>query len=305
MTLSRYMTIFLLTLSFFTSDLNAAKKDPNYKYQLAAVVAFQNEAPWLKEWIEYHKLIGFEHFYLCNNLSTDNYMEVLAPYVRSGEVELFHYNHVSPNLDEHIKYTQLPAFMDMVFHSRGKVKWLAIMDADEFIVPLKNFSLLDVLKDYEDVGGIYMNWLNFGTSQVEKIPAGKLMVEALTYSASQPVSVGKSIVRPERVAFFYSPHTAAYLRPYGHVNTNRVSSSVGPGDAEHFPIADDKLLVFHYYTRDMDHVIQVKYPRRSKWMTTVNQDPYEYIKSLEHLNTTKRTTMSRIVPYLKARMRQK
>ena len=44
-------------------------------YNVSACAIFQNEAPYLKEWIEYHRLIGVEHFYLYNNGSTDNYDE--------------------------------------------------------------------------------------------------------------------------------------------------------------------------------------------------------------------------------------
>jgi hypothetical protein len=304
MVIFRSISIFLFLILLSAFPAHAAKKNKSpYLYELAAVVVFQNEAPWLKEWIEYHKLIGFEHFYLCNNLSTDNYMEVLTPYINSGEVELFHYNYESRNLDEHIAYTQLPAFMDTVFRTAGHVKWLAIMDADEFITPLKTKSLLDVLKNYEDVGGVYINWLNFGTSHVYKIPENKLMIESLTYSARQPISVGKSIVRPDRVAFLFSPHTAAYHPPYGHVNTNRVSSPAGPGDPDQFPIADDQLLIFHYYTRDIDHVMNVKFPRRVKW-TSLPGTPEEYVASLEVLNATYRPNMKRFVPYLRAKMKK-
>ena len=58
-----------------------------YKYDLAVCAIFKNEARFLKEWIEFYKLIGVEHFYLYNNFSNDNYQDVLQPYINSKDVK--------------------------------------------------------------------------------------------------------------------------------------------------------------------------------------------------------------------------
>src|SRR5271165_3682750 len=75
-------TIFLLFL-LFVSFCRAEDK-----YQLSMCAIFQDEAPYLKEWIEFHKLMGVEHFYLYNHRSKDDYKKVLEPYILSGLVEL-------------------------------------------------------------------------------------------------------------------------------------------------------------------------------------------------------------------------
>ncbi len=59
-----------------------------HEYRLSIGTIFKDEAKWMKEWIEYHLLIGVEHFFLYNNDSTDNYAEVLDPYIKKGIVEL-------------------------------------------------------------------------------------------------------------------------------------------------------------------------------------------------------------------------
>ncbi len=59
------------------------------KHELAVCALFQNEAAYMKEWIEFHKLVGVQHFYLYNDHSEDNYLQVLEPYIKNGEVELF------------------------------------------------------------------------------------------------------------------------------------------------------------------------------------------------------------------------
>ena len=63
-------------------------KPRSKKYKVAICAIFKNEALYLKEWIEYHKIVGVEHFYLYNNNSEDNYEAILAPYIQDGTVTL-------------------------------------------------------------------------------------------------------------------------------------------------------------------------------------------------------------------------
>ena len=43
---------------------------------------FKNEAPYLREWIEFNHIVGVDHFFLYNNNSEDNYEEIIEPYVK-------------------------------------------------------------------------------------------------------------------------------------------------------------------------------------------------------------------------------
>ena len=69
-----------------------------YQYDFGVCAIFQNEARFMKEWIEFYKIIGAQHFYLYNNKSTDNYLDILKPYVEQGEVELFDWNYSNQGL---------------------------------------------------------------------------------------------------------------------------------------------------------------------------------------------------------------
>ncbi|MGC1878452.1 MAG: glycosyltransferase family 92 protein [Rhabdochlamydiaceae bacterium] len=43
-----------------------------YDFEVSVATIFRDEARFLKEWIEFHKLIRVEHFYLYNHRSQDN-----------------------------------------------------------------------------------------------------------------------------------------------------------------------------------------------------------------------------------------
>src|SRR4051794_11337491 len=73
---------FLVSSLIFMPQALSASPSP-YQYDFTVCAIFQNEAKYLKEWIEYHRLVGAQHFYLYNNRSTDHYMDILQPYIDS------------------------------------------------------------------------------------------------------------------------------------------------------------------------------------------------------------------------------
>lgn len=224
----------------------------NYKYELAVCAIFQNEARFMKEWIEFHKLVGVQFFYLYNNFSNDNYLNVLKEYIKKNEVELVNWN-VQTNTTLTAQYS---AFNDALKKAKGVVKWLAFLDLDEFLFPVKKDNLRDFLHDYEEFGGICANWVMFGTSDIEKIPENKLMTELLIKCDSRGNNHVKSIVRPERVLRIHS-HSADYIAKYFQVNSNKVNF-IGPYSPY---ICLDKIRINHYWTRDLLYLYQIKLPR--------------------------------------------
>ena len=71
-------------------DDGAKKLTGRKRHALVVVAVLQNEAPFVAEWLEYHRLphVGVSHFYLYDDGSTDGLQAVLAPYVGAGLVTL-------------------------------------------------------------------------------------------------------------------------------------------------------------------------------------------------------------------------
>jgi hypothetical protein len=143
------------------------------KYYLSICGIFKDEAHIMREWIEYHKVLGVEHFYLYNNFSTDNYNEVLKPYVETGIVTL---------IDWPIPLGQMKAYKNC-FDTFGKdSQWLAYIDFDEFICPYKELTVSDWLRKYENYPAIAIYWKMFGTSGQIKHDPARLNIEQYTVS---------------------------------------------------------------------------------------------------------------------------
>src|SRR6187431_2863710 len=77
----------LVSFLIFTNRL-FNRDDKDYKYTVSLCGIFKNEAKFLDEWIQFHLVVGIDHFYLYNNNSDDNYYEILKPYIEKGFVDL-------------------------------------------------------------------------------------------------------------------------------------------------------------------------------------------------------------------------
>jgi hypothetical protein len=232
----------------------------SYKYDISACMIFRDEAPYLKEWIEFHRLVGIQHFYLYNNLSQDNYKEVLQPYIRSGIVELFEWDREPHTLAEWDEI-QLDAYNHGLRRAKRTSKWLALLDSDEFLFPTEGRRLSKFLKKYEKrkgFGGLLVNWVVFGTSWVDAIPDDKLLIETLTYSASEGNDHFKTICLTERVARVCSPHYVQYKPGFRHFTPNNSTIPF---------IEIEDIRINHYWSRDEKYLEEVKIPRRLEWGT--------------------------------------
>lgn len=218
-------------------------------WELALTAVFQNEAPFLREFIEFHKLMGVQHFILYNNLSNDNYIEILHPYILKGEVELIEWPVA------HFVYGQCSCYTDAVRRCKGKADWLIIADTDLFYFPTKSPDLISLLKhfDHPNIGGITANILNFGTSNVDNLKKGDLLIELCTKRAALIDKHVRCIVRPERVQSVDNPHFATYISPYFAVDEN-FSRNEGPFN-EKKPVK--KIRVNHYAFRTLNFLTHI------------------------------------------------
>ena len=127
------------------------------EHYLAVCAIAKNEGPYFKEWIEWHRSQGVERFYIYDNESADCTREVLQPYIESGIVE-YHY---FPG-----RKRQLAAYDDCFERHRFDTRWIAVIDLDEFIVPVKDSSIPDFLHRFEDFAVVEINKAEIGRAHV-------------------------------------------------------------------------------------------------------------------------------------------
>lgn len=276
-----------------------------HKYELAVCAIFQDEGPYLKEWIEFHRMVGVKHFWLYNNNSTDDYLKTLKPYIKKGIVELTDW---PSNQQGHWLDFQNSAYADCLKRSLGVAKWVAAIDLDEFIVPVHDkYEVLTTLRALEksqpQVGGVMLFWQFFGTSRLYDIPEGKTMVESLLWKAKVDYPGNhqvKTICRPEFVEKIVV-HFCIYKPGSGDITLN---GHWGPSTTVYV----DPLRIHHYFPRTEKYLLEKKIPRRGKYQNkpfTKEEIDQEFQRFDKDLNEVYDDTMLKYVPELKQRLKEK
>ena len=215
------------------------------QYYLAVCAIAKNEGPYFQEWIEWHRKQGVEKFYIYDNESTDCTKEVLKPYIESGLVEYIYF----PGYR-----MQLAAYDDCLKNFRFDARWIAFIDLDEFIVPIKDDSIPAFLKRFEDSPAVEVNWLIYGSGGAKKKMPGTMMERFKCHS--QPTHYlnrhVKSIVDTRRVFNMIGCHEAARVSGYA-------TDSHGNPIKKHFREREpqqDIIRINHYAVRSYEEFLE-------------------------------------------------
>ena len=162
---------------------------------LAICAIFINEAPYLREWIEFHRLVGVEKFYLYQNRSEDDWQSILKPYIDEGLVEVTDWPRRPP--------CQIQAYQHFINKHRGEPGWTAFLDCDEFLFSPGHATVGEAIEAIAlpDWGAIGVNWMFFGASGQEAPTPGPV-IERFTLRATdnfEPNRHIKTIARMDRV----------------------------------------------------------------------------------------------------------
>lgn len=142
--------------------------------------AMKNEAPFLLEWIAYHKVIGFDQIVICSNASNDGMEEILAALAEAGEIT--HLKSIV-NKGDSPQRVASAAFSDEIGYHDGD--WYLWLDADEFLNVHVGDGTVDALIRYMGTKHCALiNWRVFGASGQARF--GGRFVDPVFNGASLP-----------------------------------------------------------------------------------------------------------------------
>jgi Glycosyl transferase family 2 len=121
--------------------------------------AMKNEAPFVLEWIAYHKAIGFDEIVICSNPSNDGMEDVLAALADAGEIRHLHTT-VPAGRSPQIVASR--AYSERIGYRSGD--WYLWLDADEFLnVHVGNRTISALIEALGDRQAALVNWRIFGS----------------------------------------------------------------------------------------------------------------------------------------------
>lgn len=138
----------------------------------------RDRAPWIKEWVVFHYLVGFRKFYIYLHNCSDNSHEILESLAKKFDIKII-------VVDTNTDTPQLKCYQESYQQFGEEIDWMAFLDGDEFLFPTADKSLDNALKNYsgKKLSALGVYWSCFGSSNYIKEPKG-LIIENYKFRAN-------------------------------------------------------------------------------------------------------------------------
>jgi hypothetical protein len=217
---------------------------------LAAII--RNQEHYVKEWLTFQKLAGFERFLIALHQCSDKTEEVIRRLPFSDDIIIRKYDTG--------QFIQMSVYAEWMRDFRDTTFWMAFFDGDEYLYGVKADDLKTVLTGFEKNDSVLVHNHEFGTSNHVLRPQG-LSIDAFTWRAKDDHWMHrnvKSIIRTDSWQWFLSPHLAqtkhGWVREdHGTIFENDLSLKCSVGTK---PPITNMIRYNHYYTRSMVDWIQ-------------------------------------------------
>jgi glycosyltransferase involved in cell wall biosynthesis len=249
---------------------------------------FKNEAPFLREWIAYHRVIGVDHFILFDNGSVDGGKETILSSHLSDFVTI---------IDWPERPGQITAYQHCIETYMDGFDWVAFIDVDEFIHPLRDSNLPELLQRAGNHAAMLIQWMNFGPGGHRDRPPG-LVIEEYNLRFGMTAGVNrhvKSIIRRGGVNRAGGCHVAQLRGEPCDADGKTI-----PNRAIQPDICCETAVLNHYYTKSHeDWLIKVKRGRATMRDDPEVQRKLEWFERYEKGATIEDTRIARFLPAVK------
>jgi hypothetical protein len=198
-----------------------AKERPPSDVKIGACTSIKDVRKSVEQWVEYHRIIGIEHFWIYVNEPWNELKSLpqrpYITYIPYGYSMGNHHGKEKKKL-KYYNFFQSIAEMDCIYRSKSLgFDWVAMHDVDEYIQVMSNSTqnkpalkgFLDSFPNHENIGAVTMNSIPFGrNTQVErKNETGPLIMDYVWRNQKNPSDVKwgrwKNIINPRNVEYFF------------------------------------------------------------------------------------------------------
>ncbi|XP_011408655.1 PREDICTED: uncharacterized protein LOC105315639, partial [Amphimedon queenslandica] len=132
------------------------KQKSNYDFGVCLHQALYNltDPQLLVDWVELNIALGAKVITVYLQDVSESYYELMLPYIGRGVVEVLDWKMGIPYIKEYTKiWGQTGVISECIFRNINRVKYLGLMDVDEFFVPQKHLTIPEMLLDLEKMAG--------------------------------------------------------------------------------------------------------------------------------------------------------
>ena len=187
-----------------------------------------------------------DHFYLYDNESEDNLKEILQPYIDDNIVD---YEFVSG------KCAQMMVYNEAVQNYKFFCRYMAFLDADEFIYPQENKTILSILEEiinfYSNAAALVIHRSEFGSDNQEYADYSKDVIERFLRHENGLSEYIKTIANPRNIHFLLDPHYAVYFSGKMAINEQGTVVPISINKS----ISGEKIVINHYNYKSKEEYI--------------------------------------------------
>ena len=142
---------------------NKPEKKYTYGVCLHKALFDLHEPQLLVDWVELNVALGAEIITVYLQDVSESYYKAMIPYIKKGIVEVLDWNLKPPLVSGFIKdWGQTATINECLLRNIHRVKYLALIDTDEFIVPQENITVIKMIEEIEKIYEVkYVNPASF------------------------------------------------------------------------------------------------------------------------------------------------
>ena len=252
------LVIILIIIKLVFNIFNNIKTIENFKntkkYKMVIMTIFKNEQDYMEEWLDHHYTQGFDQIFMyCNDPNIQNY-SFLNKIKYQNFVTLINWINKT-NIGSHT--IQRQAYTHCVKTYSNQCQFILMLDLDEFIVPIKNYSNV-----YEYINELEPEWNNIKCLKIQRYdfgsnghidkPEGNIISN---YKYHEKIcSSYKTMANTDFVdknAFFYGVHDFNFLNKHGKIYNDYFGyhETGFPNSCKANSINEIPLVINHYYTK--------------------------------------------------------
>lgn len=219
---------------------------------LAIVLIVRDEERHIGEWARFHRLAGARHVYAYDNGCRDATVGRLHDALGDCLTVLPWDQKLRDAASGREIHNQVLAYAHALRNFGGLYRWIACIDADEFLVPKRSGSLDAALAHLGDVPSVTLPWHNFGRNGHTTPPPGGI-VPNYTRRAADPMSGARGVTNFKTVVD--ATHVTALKVHSYEVDGREVTwndrgvQATLKGRATRAFYSADHLQLNHYYAR--------------------------------------------------------
>jgi hypothetical protein len=262
---------------------------------VAIAIVVRNEERHIGEWARFHRLAGVRHVIAYDDASSDNTVAELRRHLDHEQLTVIPWGQrLSDRSLGRPIHNQVLAYAHAAANFGGAFRWLACIDADEFLVPVKASSIDAALAHLgPEVVNVSLPWHMFGRCGHQDPPAGGVVSHYLQRAQNPMQSVNfKCIVDPCKLSGV-RVHSMDTGSPALTWNDQGERFPLKGRKKPHF-YAAEHLQLNHYYTRSAAELEQKinrgpnldakRHAYRRKVMRTVTQIEAHTVEDRRALN---------------------